>query len=187
MRKDVRPVTPSDVLHLTNEMLQQIQDCKSSDDWPSWLQPSILDSRVKTYASKEAGRYANASAPIQAGEIVVHANGTRIDRPHRWSIQVDKQLHVTGTGAINHVCAEPTLIVDPETNNFLARRDIEPGEEMNVNYFTFERAMSSPFACDCKHHECFGSVQGFEFLSEGDRAKVAERYPILPYLVTEVP
>ena len=176
------PHDRSQAIRLSDELLEEIHNCRSRDDWPDWLRPSTMDSRVVSNVSEEVGRYAVASNPISRDDVVVRTNGTLITRPHRWSIQIDEELHVTGPDTINHVCAEPNLVVEPETKNFVARRDISEGEEITINYLTFEYEMSCPFQCRCGQSGCCGRIQGFTYLCPEKQQQILLDLPVLPHL-----
>ena len=115
-----------------------------------------------------AGLFANRS--LAAGDVVLPIEGHPVAGPSRYSIQLGPALHIAPApeGAspwmwLNHGCV-PNVAVDTVSRALVARRDINPGEELRFDYHTTEWAMAEPFACGCGAPECVGMVRGFAHL-----------------------
>lgn len=54
-----------------------------------------------------------------------------------------------------------------------ALRDIAPGEEITFNYLTTESGMAVPFNCICGSSNCFGFIQGRNFLTRSQAERLA--------------
>ncbi len=89
------------------------------------------------------------------------------------SIQVDADVSLhnildTIDDIFNHIC-EPTTRLDAKRAEFLAIRDIMPGEEITWNYLTTEYDLvvnGNDFDCKCGFPRCYGQIRGFKYLSE---------------------
>lgn len=135
------------------------------------------------------GRGAFAGRRIDAGERVWTLSGRRSSIP-RLAVRValgrcrmDDPLQIgrfryleldEGSVAFNHSC-DPNLAVTPG-NVLVARRPIEPGDELTYDYST--TVLSSPFtwtwsmSCGCGAAACRGTIRRAERLP----ADVARRY-----------
>ncbi|HEV7396607.1 MAG TPA: SET domain-containing protein-lysine N-methyltransferase [Pyrinomonadaceae bacterium] len=61
---------------------------------------------------------------------------------------------------INHSC-DPTAWLDGL--NLVARRDIQPGQEITMDYATFCNDRMAEFICSCQADECRGVVRGTDY------------------------
>ena len=124
------------------------------------------------------GKSLVATQPLERGAVVLQGWGTLGRERTRHSIQVDRETHLTVDGPIqfiNHSC-------DPNCG-FLIRRGvdvlqvhvlqpIEPGEELTVDYATFEDEIAhmSAEACLCGADACRGTITGYGDLPADRRA-----------------
>jgi hypothetical protein len=116
---------------------------------------------------------AMATRRIARGEVVTNLRGVPpVKERTLYSIQID-QFHHLDTWEpekrcyddfINHGCS-PNLFFDVGTLEFRAIRDIEPGEEVLLNYCATEEELPEPFTCNCGSPDCYGVVSGFRLLS----------------------
>jgi hypothetical protein len=81
------------------------------------------------------------TAPIAEGECPFPVVGRWVDRPDRYSIQVDERVHLTPDGAawslVNHAC-RPNVAIDVQRWRLYAIRSIAVGSELGWNYLTTE-------------------------------------------------
>lgn len=86
----------------------------------------------------------------------------------------------TGISAafVNHSC-EPNTYIDTTKRAIVAICDIQAGDQITFNYLSSEDAMDSPFSCLCGSQNCFGTISGYCYLSDADRAKVSHAAPWL--------
>lgn len=130
-----------------------------------------------------------ALRPIQAGEAIMTIEGELRATPCRYSVQVDRDLHIAppaGMGSsdrhdlylwrfLNHSC-KPNAAMAQRV--LTAVRPIMPGEQISFDYNTTEYEMASPFRCHCG--QCDGvEIRGFRFLSPAQqlqRAQLLEPY-----------
>jgi cyanophycin synthetase len=117
------------------------------------------------------GKSAHAGRAFRKGEPLLSTWGRRVARRTRHSIQVDDHCHVVADGPLiffNHSC-EPNcgLLIrrGVECMEVHALRPLEPGEELTLDYATFEyeiRFMSGP--CLCGTAGCRGTISGYKSL-----------------------
>ena len=80
-----------------------------------------------------------------------------------------------GPGGPKLVIAKPNGYMNTTERTFRALRDIAAGEEISFNYLTTESEMAEPFHCRCGSANCFGFIQGRNFLTveQADRLVLA--------------
>jgi hypothetical protein len=110
---------------------------------------------------------------VARGETLVSFRGfAPVMERSRYSIQIDASHHIVTreTGRfeaddfLNHCCS-PNAFLDTATLDVRALRDIEPGEEVCLNYCATEEELVEPFKCECGSPDCCGYVRGFRFLN----------------------
>jgi SET domain-containing protein len=115
---------------------------------------------------------------IRSGEEVLELPPVFDDEPGRHTIQVDEHRHQAYTGDVddfvNHAC-DPNAYLDAGSLRLLARRSIVAGEEITLDYATFEWDMVDPFVCGCDGTP--RTIRGFRYLSTADRLRVADIVP----------
>lgn len=141
--------------------------------------------RIGQRADGQKGLF--ASAPLQAGEILIHYDGPVIDHPTRYSIQIDDHKHIEGTpesnAFLNHSC-DPNAAVDWNGVYLRALRQIPAGEEITCNYLTTDWELHEPFTCRCGAPGCCGELKGFKYLSSDEQAKLMRYLP--PFMKKKV-
>jgi SET domain-containing protein len=131
-----------------------------------------VDPRVEVRPSAIEGRGLFARAPFAAGEVVIELGGRIVDSAeldrlieagtaYVDSITVEVERHlVLPVGSVahfgNHSC-DPNLHVGGPYQ-LVARRAIEAGEELTVDYGTISGAESFSMACRCGAESCRGVV-----------------------------
>ncbi|MFD9541511.1 SET domain-containing protein [Streptomyces sp. NPDC060022] len=144
----------------------------------SWLIPS-----AEIHSSPIAGQGLYATVPIPAGTAVMLLGGTLIDdaalvalTPPYSSLTVEPGRHLLLDPAHpvrygNHSC-DPTLWhIDATT--LTARRRLEPGEELTVDYATHTGYESWTMACRCGTPVCRGTVTGSDWRLPGLQRRYA--------------
>lgn len=131
-------------------------------------------SRVEVAQAKGMHRVV-AVESIEPGEVILEVHGVFVDKPSRFSIQVEEHLHVVpvldGVPArdmeryswrfLNHSCVPNAALVGL---CLVALVPIQQWEEVTFDYNTTEYEIAEPFRCQCAG--CGGSdVRGFKFLS----------------------
>jgi hypothetical protein len=110
---------------------------------------------------------------VARGETLVSFRGfPPVTERNRHSIQIDEGRHIVTREAgrfeaddfLNHCCS-PNAFLDTATLDVRALRDIEPGEEVFLNYCATEEELAEPFKCKCGKSDCAGLIRGFRFLS----------------------
>ncbi len=128
------------------------------------------------------GRAAHAGRAFAPGDVVVKGRGPVIRERTKYTIQVDRDLHVDTPDPIrllNHSCDPNCGILVPLGTGELevhALRDIEDGEELTLDYETFEtefRVLTGP--CLCLAPNCRGKLRGYAYLPQ-DRREYFGKY-----------
>lgn len=171
------------VYQISTALQAELGRYKDANQFPPPFKIPSVSSKVQVVMGTETGKSVVATAPIAAGEIIVHADGTRISRPLRYSWQIGKGVHMVGSGLVDHHCVNPTCVVDFDTGDIIGARDLEPGERITLNYMTTEYAMTSHFICKCGEVECYGQMQGYKYLSAEQRCTLKEQLEVAPYLL----
>ncbi len=127
------------------------------------------------------GRIVAAIRDIPAGETVVKTWGEQVPERSRQSIQVEMNLHVVPDGVavlMNHSC-DPNCGVVIRSGvrqiEIRALRPIKAGEEITVDYDTFEYEVSHlDGPCLCGAAKCRGTVAGYKHLPADVRARYGD-------------
>lgn len=171
------------VIMLDDELVNYLNLFSSVSDFPENLKTPTVSNKVQYVNRVETGgRCAIAASHIDKGEIISYGNGSKISGPIKYSWQIEDNVHVIGPGALDHNCFNPTCVVNKETNDLVAFRDISNGELLTFNYLTTEYDMNKPFECVCGEEKCFKKIKGFKYLSMEDKIFNRNKFGIAKYL-----
>lgn len=124
-----------------------------------------------------------ATEPIGKDAVIFFLKGKFTRRPTKYTIQLGNNRHLAFPAIrkaadeldycwqyLNHQC-DPNGYINTAELTFRALRDIAAGEEITFNYLTTESELAVPFTCTCRSANCFGLIQGRNFLTaaEADR------------------
>jgi hypothetical protein len=112
--------------------------------------------------SDGAGEGVVSLAYFLKGEIVCGFTGYLVDFITQFSLTLGPNLHIHDPyfmGKILHSC-DPNLYCDMKRRIFVARRDIQPGEIITMDYAQTEPKLFKPFECSCGAANCRGFVTG---------------------------
>ena len=144
------------------------------------VQLKDLPREVTAVEVRENERYKGvfATEDIRSGSVIFHLRGTVSTRPTKYTIQLGEERHLEAPPFrkasdkldycwkyLNHSCA-PNGYINAAELIFLALRDIAMGEEITFNYLSTETEMDVPFNCRCGSANCFGFIQGRNFLTQ---------------------
>lgn len=118
-----------------------------------------------------------ATSAFRRGDVVLVMEGIELDIPDRYTVQIGPELHLSPSripeGAhdaggcefmfTNHSCS-PNIYI--QNLSFIARMDIDPGDEITFDYETTEYEMAEPFQCHCGSVVCRGTIRGNRFLGK---------------------
>ena len=127
------------------------------------------------------GMYANST--IASGEIIElmeerpHVLVSKRQVLHNWSLQqrqwfaryaypITDEIYVMWSSdpgqwkPINHSCDPNTWL---DGLNLVARRQIEPGEQITIDYGAFRNETMEEFACTCGAANCRGVIRGNDY------------------------
>jgi len=127
-----------------------------------------------------------AKETIAPESVIFYLNGTLTKLPTKYTIELSRNCHLSfptirkkrnadlnyNWQYLNH-CCEPNGYINPSDRTFRALREIAPGEEINFNYLTTESALAVPFTCTCGSANCFGLIQGRDFLTAEELERLA--------------
>jgi hypothetical protein len=109
--------------------------------------------------------------PVKKGTTLAVVTGRRARQRTRMTVQVDWTTHVElgmPWEFINHSCEPNCHLVThggSDTIEIVTLRDLEPDEELFLDYDLFEYEIGHfPAACLCGSAACRGSVRGYRFL-----------------------
>ena len=143
----------------------------------TWVDPRVI---VKNSTIEGQGGY--ATEPIKKGEIVIIVGGTLMTQQafdafvanasKYDAIQIDEDLHLVDlspnaraeNGSLNHSCDSNLWMQDEVT--IVARRDIQPGEELNIDYAlsTTIPTWKLDYLCRCQSPLCRHQITGNDWL-----------------------
>lgn len=114
-----------------------------------------------------------AVATILCNDVIMELEGTLVDQPTRYSIQLSENSHLEmpANGDVvsyfwrflNHSC-KPNTCIDVNQRHVVALRDIAKDEEITFNYNSTEYEMAEPFICSCNGNRVF--VKGYKYLDQ---------------------
>jgi SET domain-containing protein len=88
--------------------------------------------------------------------------------PTYLTVQISDDVHIEllpeCLACANHSCT-PNCFFDTTSMEFIAIKDIPPGEEFTFFYPSAEWDMDQPFQCNCGSPNCIGIIQGALYLS----------------------
>ena len=126
-----------------------------------------------------------AKETILKDSVIFRLKGTIAKTPTKYTIQLGIKQHLSFPTIrkpkddidycwqyLNH-CCEPNGYMNTSERTFRALRDIEPGEEITFNYLSTESEMAVPFNCICGSPNCFGFIQGRNFLTPAQATRLA--------------
>jgi hypothetical protein len=155
-----------------------------------YLAQTWRDPRIEFRTSRISGNGMFAREPIRKGEAVCVVGGivmtdsefAAFQTAHSLynSIQIDDHLHLVEApevtrnleGSMNHSCDSSAWMADEAT--LVARRDIEAGEEVTIDYalFTTQSNWMLDTRCRCGSPHCRRIITGDDWRRED----VQERY-----------
>jgi hypothetical protein len=126
-----------------------------------------------------------AKEAISQDSIIFRLKGSISKAPTKYTIQLGNNQHLSFPAIrkpqdeldycwqyLNH-CCEPNGYMNTTERTFRALRDIAAGEEITFNYLTTESEMAVPFNCICGSPDCFGLIQGRNFLTPAQANRLA--------------
>jgi hypothetical protein len=127
-----------------------------------------------------------ALAPLAVDEWILSLDGELLRRPTRYSVQIDRDLHIDVPPAdqrleeilecypwrfLNHSCSPSARVHGCDV---VAIRPIAQWDEITFNYNTTEYELTCPFRCrcpDCEHGEG-REIGGFRRLDRVERERL---------------
>ncbi|XVJ59012.1 MAG: SET domain-containing protein [Tepidisphaera sp.] len=147
--------------------------------------PEARTGRRVGIALKDGAYRVIATESIDTGAVILEVHGVFVDRPSKYSVQIEENLHVELPGVeglthepdrhpwryLNHSCKPNAALVGLKV---VALRPIRQWDEVTFDYNTTEFEMSEPFACQCGH--CGSSmIRGFKYLRAEEQNRLYPR------------
>ncbi len=117
--------------------------------------------------SDSVGEGVVAQSCFTKGEIVCAFSGYFVETITQFSLTVGTDLHIHDPyfmGKILHSC-DPSLHCDMTRRLFIAKRDIQPGDIITMDYDQTEPHLFRPFHCSCGAENCRGFIAGHAALT----------------------
>jgi len=133
------------------------------------------------------------AAPVPAGALLLLFTGDIVDEAalaqvpdshRRFSIQIEEGLYMVTLGEpevsdyLNHSC-QPTAGMSGQIG-VVALRDLEPGEEICIDYAMCDGSPYDEFTCGCGAPTCRGQISGNDWMRPELQARYAGYFS--PYL-----
>ncbi len=118
-----------------------------------------------------------ARTAFREGDYIGHFDGVRITDRTQMSLQFGAGFHVEPAADcpfrnLNHCCDANAYFTGRSLH---ARCDIEPGEEITIDYNCHELELFAPFLCGCGVAGCLGQIRGYRYLSNDQKEQRADR------------
>ncbi|GBE09497.1 SET domain protein [bacterium BMS3Abin12] len=118
-----------------------------------------------------------ATAQFKRGDFVGYFNGSLVKNRTQMSLQFGPDFHVEPSVEspfrnLNHSCDANARFAG---RNLYARRDIQPDEEITIDYNCHELELASPFKCNCGVTGCVGEIKGYKYLTDGQKLQRKEQ------------
>jgi len=128
-----------------------------------------------------------AAQRISKGTSVFKINGSLVNTPDKYTIQIGEQAHILPDGQLwaflNHSC-DPNSRIDFKNWSLVTTRTILKNEELTFNYLTTEWELAAPFLCGCGAEACLGLIKGLKHLSESQQESLEPHCS--PYLAARL-
>ncbi|MEH2390259.1 MAG: SET domain-containing protein-lysine N-methyltransferase [Nostoc sp.] len=119
--------------------------------------------------SQTYGKHLVAEQRIKKGTVFHQIKNYRVlPYPTSQSLQINADKHICWEKYVlflNNSC-DPNTIVNVESLELCAIRDIEEGEQITMFYPSTEWELHRPFDCLCNSKQCLGVIRGAKYLSE---------------------
>jgi len=126
-----------------------------------------------------------AREAIMQDSVIFYLKGAISTQPTQYTIQLGHRRHLNFPAIrrsndnfdycwqyLNHSC-EPNGYMNIDELTVRALKDIAPGQEITFNYLTTESEMAVPFNCLCGSVDCFGFIQGRNFLTRSQAERLS--------------
>lgn len=170
------------IFKLTKRQMDYLNSLDSVKKFPKELKPSSPSKKIKiVYNRQLGGNGAVATEDIFKGEVICLSDGSRLNKPIKYSWQISKNIHVIGLGALNHNCQNPNIYLNNK-NQMVALKEIKQGQFLFFNYLTTEFNMNKPFICKCGEKRCFGEIKGWKHLLREQKKYMIKNFKLSSYI-----
>jgi hypothetical protein len=137
------------------------------DSLPSFPNEPTPDNFAIHRISDSVGEGVVAQAHFAEGDIVCAFSGYFVEAITQFSLTVGDDLHIHDPyfmGKVLHSC-DPSLHCDMTRRQFIAKRAIQPGDIITMDYDQTEPHLFRPFHCSCGAKNCRGFIAGHAAVS----------------------
>lgn len=132
------------------------------DSLPSFLNEPTPENFEICRISDSVGEGVIARTHFSKGAVVCAFTGYFVDTITQFSLSVSHDLHLHDPyfmGKVLHSC-DPNMHCDMTRRIFIAKRDIQPGDFITMDYDQTEERLFKPFTCSCGAQNCRGLIAG---------------------------
>lgn len=136
------------------------------ETFPRFINEPTKD-KFNLITSNEFGDGIVCKVPFRKGDIVFQFDGNLRNDQTLYTLQKSPNIYIEDQyfmGKSLHSC-NPNTIVNMETQEFIAARDIQAGEYITMDYETTEDELFRKFYCECKSANCRGYIRGKKYLN----------------------
>lgn len=137
--------------------------------YPESIKPFALEPKKDRFAitkiDNNVGEGLRCLGEFFPGQIVFAFTGYLISEITQFTLQVRPGVHLHDPfvmGKVLHSC-DPNTDCDMERQIFVARKKINFGDMITMDYDQTEEVLYKPFYCSCKADNCRGFIQGNAF------------------------
>lgn len=128
----------------------------------------------------------HATRSFKAKQVITDFKaGAVLSKPTYLTVQTGIDTHITLSPTYlqyaNHSCA-PNAFFDTTRLEFIALKNIEPGDELTFFYPSTEWSMQQPFSCHCNQPGCLGSIRGAAHLPN----PVLKKYQLTDFIANQL-
>jgi hypothetical protein len=171
---------------LSEAEVEKLNSLPSIKLFPSEFKRATIHTFCEYAKSPTGGNGLISNGKISKNEVIMHADGEKLNQPINYSLQISESLHTLGPGGLDHTCDKPNCGVDPKTSNIVSLVDIKPNDFLVFNYLTTEWDMDSPFTCKCGSYKCYGRISGFKNLKMPDQKQLVRVLPISNFIKSKI-
>lgn len=118
--------------------------------------------KLEVYKTEGIGLGVRALTAFPKGAILDRFTGEISSRIKQHSLQIGEDRHISGTrfvGYLSHGC-DPNAWLDMKMFELVARRDIEAGDLVTIDYAATEDRLFVQFVCTCGARDCRRWITG---------------------------
>jgi len=147
-------------------------------DFTKWVDSDLLLPEVKVKSENtRQGNGVFACSQFKKGDYIGFFKGSLVKNRTQMSLQFGPDFNVEPAvdspfRSLNHSCDANACFAG---RNLYARRDIQPNEEITIDYNCHELELAVPFQCNCGVTGCVGEIKGYKHLTPDQKKQRKEQ------------